>query len=416
MLDMRIGTVMAVLLVSLFSLSGMREASAESRLAAVWGSSTEEIEKAVAKRRGKTELSKLAASMKPGTWAELKVRGPEKDVVKEYKNWPGHTVMIPKGIFRSPKVDGGRNNGGTGGLHIAGWTDDAFWDSRTGQLFYMGLRQTRRFVAFSEEENAWRSIELDPTSDNPVMLQKFGHIYGTSGFDPVRSRFYHQYRKYKRRDLDLEAGISYYDVVAGKWTKLPKAIDGRNMSIEYFSAMDGLVILREKMVFFSQKKQAWKTLDNGESPVNGYHSLFKHNPFLNELLMAGGNQSPRTVARLTAKGKIERLKDSPVTLSIGGDQLLIDPASGRYLISNQEKKVRGRTLYEFDSRTNQYRLVKPFGEGWPFGKYGMPVCACIPEYGVSIWTEGRTFLYKHDASAEYPVVEPEPAAKKSEEK
>ena len=31
----------------------------------------EEVKKAVEARGGKTELSKLAASMKPGTWAEL---------------------------------------------------------------------------------------------------------------------------------------------------------------------------------------------------------------------------------------------------------------------------------------------------------------------------------------------------------
>jgi len=375
--------------------------------AQVWGSAAQDIAKAVEQRRGRTELSKLAASMKPGTWAELKVQFPEKDIVKEYEDWPGHTVKISKSIFKSPMVDGGRNRGGTGGLHIAGWTDDAFWDSRTGQLLYMGLRQTRRFVAFSEEDNAWRSIELDPTGDNPVMLQKFGHIYGTSGFDPVRSRFYHSYRKYRLRGLDLEGGISHYDVVAGKWTKLPKGIGG-SMSLEYFSAMDGLVILRKKMVFFSNEQKAWKPLDNGESPVDGYHSLFKHNPYCREVLMAGGNQSPRTVARLTAEGKIERLKDSPERLSIGSDQVTIDPLSGRYLIA--KKKEKRKILYEFDSRGNRYRLVTPFGEGYPFGKYGMPVCAAIPEYGVTVWTQGGVFLYKHDVSADYPVVEPKPEA------
>ena len=393
---------------------GSENPDKKSELAPFWGSATPEIEKKVAARKGKTELSKVALSMKPGTWAELKVKGPEKAVVKEYKNWPGHTVKYPKYIFKSPMVDGGRNKGGTGGLHIAGWSHDAFWDSRTGQLLYMGLRQTRRFVAFSEDTNAWRTIELDPTSDNPVALQKFGHIYGTSGFDPVRSRFYHKYRKYRRRDLDLDGGVSYFDVVAEKWTKLPKPIGG-SQCIEYFSAMDGLVLLKKNMIFFSNEKQAWTKMDNGESPVDGYHSLFLHNPFLQEVLMAGGNHSPRTVARLTADGKIERLKDSPEALSISMDQVTIDPLTGRYLIAEKKKKS-GKVLYEFDSRTNQYRLVTPFEKGYPFGKYGMPVCACIPEYGVTIWTQGKTYLYKHDASADYPVVEPEPESKESKKK
>jgi hypothetical protein len=53
--------------------------------------------------------------MKPGTWAELKTE-------------------MPKELWSSPIVDGGRSKGGAGGLHIAGWTDDAHWDSRTGQF------------------------------------------------------------------------------------------------------------------------------------------------------------------------------------------------------------------------------------------------------------------------------------------
>ena len=37
----------------------------------------EEVKKAVEARRGETALSKLAASMKPGTWAELKTDMPK---------------------------------------------------------------------------------------------------------------------------------------------------------------------------------------------------------------------------------------------------------------------------------------------------------------------------------------------------
>jgi hypothetical protein len=95
----------------------------------------DDIAGAVEARRGKTELSKLAAQMKPGVWAELKTE-------------------MPKGLWSSPMVDQ------RGGLHIAGWTDDAHWDSRTGQLLYMGMRQTRQFIAYSEEKNAWRIVPL----------------------------------------------------------------------------------------------------------------------------------------------------------------------------------------------------------------------------------------------------------------
>jgi len=345
-----------------------------------WLPGGEEVRKAVEARRGKTELSKLAAAMKPGTWAELKTE-------------------MPAGLWSSPLVDGGRNKGGAGGLHIAGWTDDAHWDSRTGQFLYMGLRQTRRFIAYSEEKNAWRSIELDPKSDNPCFRTQFGHIYSSNGFDHERSRFYHRYNSFKseKDGLDLAGGISWFDTGTERWTKLPPVLSNSGftgMAIEYFGAMDGLVILGKHAWIFSNPRQKWEDL--GASPVDGYHSLFRHNPYRQEVLMAGGNNGPQVVARIRKDGKIERLKDFPVHLSIQSDKITIDPASGRYLMLGGNKD-EPKKLYEFDSDKNEYRPVEAFTAKWPYGKYAMPVCAFIPEHGVVMWADGPgVFLYKHD--------------------
>jgi hypothetical protein len=326
----------------------------------------DDIRDEVKTRRGKTVLSKLAAEMRPGTWAEL-------------------NTEMPEGLWKSPKVDG------RGGLHIAGWTDDAHWDSRTGQYLYMGLRQTRRFIAYSEEKNAWRDIPLDRNGDNPVFQTKFGHVYGTNAFDPNRSRFYHLYRDFE----DLQGGISYFDVVAEKWTKLPSRPAGSGgMCIEYFSARNSLVVLGKQIVEFDKERREWHSL--GDSPVDGYHSMFRHNPFREEVLMGGGNQQPRTLARLKKDGTIERLKDAPVPMGIGSDKVTIDPASGRYLIwAGNKGEPKG--LYEFDSDRNEFRKIEEFAAGWPFGRYAMPVPAFIPEYGVTMWAENEVYLYKHDA-------------------
>lgn len=323
--------------------------------------------------RGQTALERLASEMKPGTWAELKTE-------------------MPKKLWSSPLVDGGRNKGGAGGLHIAGWTDDGHWDSRTGQFLYLGLRQTRQFIAYDEQSNAWRVIPLDREGDNPVFRTRFGHVYGTNAFDPQRSRFYHLHRDYK----DLTGGISCFDVTREKWTKLPpRPDDSGGMCIEYFSARGALVVLGKEIFEFNQQPQKWESL--GESPVDGYHSMFRHNPFREEVLLAGGNNQPKTVARLKKDGTVERLKDAPVRMSIGSDKVTIDPGSGRYLIWAGEKD-QPKKLYEFDSDRNQYKLVKEFGANWPFRRYAMPVPAFIPEYGVTMWAEKRVYLYKHDAT------------------
>jgi hypothetical protein len=338
--------------------------------------------KSAAARRGKTELSKLAAAMEPGTWAELK-------------------TDMPKGLWTSPPVDGGRNKGGTGGLHIAGWTDDAHWDSRTGQFLYMGLRQTRQFVAYSEEKNAWRVIDLDRTSDNPCFHSQYGHIYGSNGLDHERGRFFHRYNSYRsqKNGLDLDGGISYFDTQAETWTKLPPVPADSTftgMAIEYFGALDGLVILGKEAWLFSNERQRWERL--GPSPVDGYHSLMRHNPFRREVLMAGGNAGPQVVARLKQDGTVERLKDFPFNIGVQNGHLSIDPVSGRYLILGRNKdKDEGKQLYEFDSDTNDYRLAKA-GAHWPYTRYAMPVVAFIPEYGVTMWAEQRVYLYKHDAA------------------
>jgi hypothetical protein len=269
----------------------------------------------------------------------------------------------------------------------------------------MGVRQTRQFIAYSEEQNAWRVIELDRKSDNPCFQTQFGHVYGSNGFDPERGRFYHRYNDYKNetKGLDLTGGISYFDTTTEKWTKLPPVPPGSTftgMAIEYFSAVDGLAILGKQAWLFNSARQQWENL--GPSPVDGYHSLFRHNPYRQEMLMAGGNNNRRVVARLTKEGKIERLRDAPVDLGVRSDKITVDPVSGRYLILAFRNEAKGPQGIEFDSARDEYRPVEVLGRQWPFGRYAMPVVAFIPEYGVTMWAEQQVYLYKHNASGAEP--------------
>jgi hypothetical protein len=320
------------------------------------------IEAAVAARRGKTVLSRLAVEMKPGTWARLETDGP--------------------GELRSAPPP-------SKGLDIMTWSDDAHWDSRTGRFFFMGLRQRRRFIAYDEETNAWRDVGLPDdhqAAGSPPVASQFGHTYSRNALDPETSRFYH-----------MEGAIFRYDIAAGRWTRLPPGGSyGMTGVIEFFSARQGLVNLcgegKGGLRFFSEPRQAWEQL--GDVPVHGYHSLGRHNPFRREVLLAGGNHSPRTVVRLKQDGTIERLKDAPENLSIRSTQITVDPASGRYLIMTAERR-----FYEFDADRNEYRLIDDFTETvWPFGRYDAPVAAYVPEHGVTMWASRETVLYKHEAA------------------
>ena len=323
----------------------------------IWIPGGQEARRAAESRRGKTPLSKLAAAMKPGTWAELETEMPER-------------------LWSAPQP--------SKGLHIGTWSDDAHWDSRTGQFLFFGVRQTRKFVAYSEETNAWRVIEFQGAENAPELKQQFGHQYSKNSLDPERSRFY--------------TGGYQYDLLADRWTQLPPAKPGRNtMLYEFLSAMDGLLSLARQppgtLRFYSVDKQQWSSL--GVIPVHGYHSFARHNPFRQEILFAGGNDS-RAVVILSKDGKTRRMKDFPVPLTVRHSIVTVDPLSGRYLFMVPPPEEK---LIEFDSEANEYRLIDDFTTtAWPFGRYEAPVVAFIPEYGVTMWADRRVRLYKHNVS------------------
>lgn len=327
--------------------------------------SPETISKAVEARRGKTELSKLAASMEPGTWAELKHE-------------------MPKGIWSAPKP--------SKGLHIGTWSDDGHWDSRTGQFVYFGVRQTRKLIAYSEETNTWRNIPFEGKSNAPELRQQFGHQYSNNSYDPERSCYY--------------TGTYRYDIVNDAWARLPPVkIGSKFMTFEFFAGMDGLVCISRQpeagaLCFYSNEKKTWTKL--GVTAVHGYHSMARHNPFRNEVLLAGGNDC-RAVVILHKDGTLNRMKDFPLEVekfTVRATAITVDPLSGRYLIM-----VPGNKFVEFDSAANEYRMIDDFTKTpWPFYKYDGKVAAFIPEYGVTFWADAqKVHLYKHKPCTGEPL-------------
>jgi hypothetical protein len=325
----------------------------------------------VAKRRGRTALSKLAAGMRPGTWAELECKRP-----------PG-LMSVATGT----KYPSGKKKH----LHIAGWTDDGHWDSRTGQFLYMGYRVRLKFIAYSEEKNEWRVIPgpfgWDTAKGVPgkgpfkdTRERCLGHVYAKNGFDQEKGAFYHTIGGHTYR----------YDVAAGTWAQFP---GGSGMNDEFFPGL-GLMAhgdtkqkgMRGKLLILDEEKKEWKPL--AKIPFSPHHALARYNPFRKEMLLIAGNDI-QTVVSVTAKGKVTPLKDTPEQMTIRHAKLLVDPVSGLYLM------FIGGNLYEFDSAKNQYHKVEGYKR--PFSKYEMPVPAVIPEYGVIMWIDKKVRLYKHKA-------------------
>jgi hypothetical protein len=271
--------------------------------------------------------------------------------------------------------------------HIAGWTDDGHWDSRTGQLLYMGFRKRLKFIAYSETDNRWRVIPGPFGWNTPgkatfqdTRRTFFGHVYGKNAHDAARGAFYHAIGGYTYR----------YSLAEKAWTRFP---GGSGMSVEFFPGvglMSHTAVKNRKGVgrlsILDEQKESWRFL--AEVPFTAHHAMARYNPHRNEMLLIAGNDS-QAVVKVDAKGKVTRLKDVPFPITIRHGKLVVDPISARYLI------FQGKELHDFDSVSNEYRKVEGYKAPW--GRYEMPVPAAIPEYGVVMFVDRKLMLYKHDA-------------------
>ena len=322
-------------------------------------------------RRGRTVLSKVALGMQPGSWAEVPVEIPE------------HLMRVATGRTESGKIRR---------YHIAGWTDDGHWDSRTGWFYYMGFRKQLKFIAYTEVENQWRTLpgpfgwnshvgEPGQGTFRDPRRNHYGHVYGKNGFDAKGGAYYHKIGGHTYR----------YDIASGAWTRFGDR--GPGMSIEFFPGL-GLITHDAvkgrsdvgQLSVLDEDSDTWRPF--AEVPFTPYHALARYHPELDEMLLIAGNDR-ETVVALDRQGRVTRLPDVPVPVTIRHGKLVVDPASGHYLLFQHDE------LYVMDRAEMVFRLVS--GYSAPFGKYEMPVPAAIPEYGVIMFIDQKLRLYRHNA-------------------
>ncbi len=298
-----------------------------------------------------TPLARLAASMAPNSWAELETEGFDSDTMQVVVN------------------DEGRQ------LHIAGWTDDGHWDPDTGQFLYMGFRLRTKFIAYNAYTNRWH---VNPSFEWPLSGTAFGHVYGNNAHDPSSGAYYH--------NASRSQIVFRYDLATGAWTALPETPDRGDFgtTLEHFPELGGLVRhTRRGLHVFDEESETWRTL---ESPhVSGYHSLARYNPMRQEVLLVGGNDSRRSVARLDREGTLTALVDSPIEMSIRADKLVVHPVTGHYLFFS------GDVLYDLDSESEIFTEIDGYT---PPSSIAYQVPATIPELGVVLFIDRAVRLYK----------------------
>src|SRR5262245_21877731 len=248
-----------------------------------------------------TDLGKLASSLKPGEWAELKTE----NIV--------------------PTLQAKGNSGA-----IFGYNEGAVWDPASRQIFYMGgdHNDPARFVAYAADKNRWRILP------QPEWLGKTAtHGYDHNALDPARGVFYY-------RAFSSKGGVVHrYDIKAEKWSELlPIDTD------EYLACCVGLAWFpeRKSLVFasggggkgevfaFSEPDQKWSTLAK-DLPMGVYHNFAEYSPVHKVVLLGGGNGS-RDLYKLDAAGKVTTQKQAPIGVGTMQTIVTADPVSGDFLV------------------------------------------------------------------------------------
>lgn len=304
----------------------------------------------------RTEIGKLAKTLEPGQWAELKSEG-----------------YVQTSLMR--------------GNDILAYAGRASWDATSQQVFFIGqvhLKGPPSFIAYSVKDNTWRPMPTPPWAES----LKWFHAYENNAIDSERGIFYHH-------PSNLRA-IHRYDASKQTWTELPElsAPTGHGTAMEYFPERKGLVrVLGGEVCFWSEEKNEWTRL-KPKLRMGSYHNFASYSPVAKSVLFGGGNDS-LAVYTMSADGTIRNVKDSPAPLGIGWSLNVVDPVTGALLVLTKEAK-----FFEFDVAKDDWKELSQ--EGLPFLKYkGHSVSAApISSEGVVLFFSSnpqgmKTYVYKH---------------------
>lgn len=304
------------------------------------------------------EVVRLAATMKPGAWAELTTEG-----------YDQATLMR--------------------GDDILAYSGRAAWDSNSQQVLFIGqvhLKGPPVFITYSVKENAWTRMSTPPWAES----LKWFHAYENNAADSTRGVFYHH---------SSNSGLVHKYVVSTKqWTTL-KALEaptGHGTALEYFPEMKGLVrVLNGDVSFWSEEKEAWTTLATNLE-MGPYHNFSAYSEANRAVLFGGGNGS-KAVYVLDGVGKIKAGKEAPVNLGTGMSLNVTEPVTGRLLVL-----AKGGRSLAYDPERDHWDELS--SEGMPFPKYaGHSVSAAsMGKLGVVLYFSSRpqgmkTYLYKFAA-------------------
>jgi hypothetical protein len=291
-----------------------------------------------------------------------------------------------------------------GGMAVQ-WTDSAAWDPTAQQIHWVGREAgcrnpMRPFIhmVFDAGSGLW-SLALAP----PVT--PCGHGYDHSTFDSNSGMFVHR--------TFSDAQVRRWD--GSTWlADLPPAPSGASPAIglAYFPELalpdqpQGALVWAEydRVQVLPHAAEQWVTLPlPADGWIGGIHNFAEHNPVHHTVLLGGGEGS-RTLYRLSARGELTRLTDTPVDLGTNGSYgafVSVDPVEGDFVV--HAFSPQASSAWTFDAVSDSW-IALDVGVLPPLTLASFQVP--LVEHGVIAfyeWTAQTLFVYRHSEAAPDPT-------------
>jgi hypothetical protein len=336
-------------------------------------------------------LSDKAASMAPGTWAELPTNGLTEDMVR------------------------------VGAGHVLTWSDSGAWDPGSHQLRFMGGAHdpdpNKGYLGYDEATNTWTKFPDPAWTEYGSGAEVVWHACDHNAIDPVSGTYY--YRPMGRLYIK---SIALRDPNA-TWATLPVNMPsevGVSAGLAYFPEFGGMIVANGWDVWSWKKGDAkWTSLLHQLSLMGTYQNFAEYNP-VKQVVLCGGGVGSRTLLKVDASGQVTALNPAPFDLGIPISVITVDPVSGDYLVL----RTTGQGAYVWD----QFDAFDIQTQTWTSRAGALPiasgtnlntgfVAAPISNYGVTLFLRyngsndtPKVFLYKHSAGGPVPV-DPLPPAR-----
>jgi hypothetical protein len=321
-----------------------------------------------------TTLGDRAASMQPGTWAELTTSG------------------LSDSLMR------------IGAGHILQYSDSATWDPNTRQFQFIGGAHApapnQRFMIYSDNTNTWRENPPQSWFCQPSPAECVHHPYDHHALNPANGDMYYFDRG--------QRNIRRYRTSTGAWDANPITIPfnvALEIGIAYFPDRGGLVVANAWGIYFwKESTNTWSNL--GTFKMGNFHNFAEYNPVHKVVIFGGGTFDAggysSDIYKMDAAGTITKLRNSAVPLSIPDATTTVDPVTGMYLVFVKDANDVFQ-FYKYDVIADVWQLQStnnPISNnsGLNTGLMAAPVST----YGVVMFLkynygDPRVYLYKNAA-------------------